>query len=263
MLCCPEMNNTTATKWWGIPCIGFHSQPDPSPESSTIPFLGCWLKTPPKHSKKERQKAFRDQMLHLGPGWKLHPCPSSPHRQPERSCRDKDKTDWLQNALPQKSQCTTKERVWKGHFLEFSEHFFSIQSPYIKLSISQLLGSVLNHHAFCPEMNNTTATKWWGIPCIGFHSQPDPFPESSTIPFLGCWLETPPKHPKKERQKPFRDQMLHLGARLLERIHGCPSARQPSGVPLQWLEATFWLQNELPQNPNAICHLSSTFVYFL
>ena len=46
------MSNTTATKWWGIPCIGFRSQPDPSPESSTIPFLGCWLKTPPKHPQK-------------------------------------------------------------------------------------------------------------------------------------------------------------------------------------------------------------------
>ena len=150
-------------------------------------------------------------MLHLGPGWKLHPCPSSPHRQPERSCRDKDKTDWLQNALPQNVNVQTKKESGRVISSSFLNIFFHSKSLYKIINLANFWAPFWTTMLCCPEMSNRTATKWWGIPCIGFHSQPDPSPESSTIPFLGCWLKTPPKHPTKKRQKPFRDQMLHLG----------------------------------------------------
>ena len=112
------------------------------------------------------------------------------------------------------SQCTNKERVWKGHFLEFSGHFFSIQSPFIKLLISQLLGSVLNHHGFLPWREQYDCYKMMGYPMHRLPLPARPFPREFNNAISWMLTKDSTKTSHKKTTKAFQRPDAPSGARL-------------------------------------------------
>ena len=101
----------------------------------------------------------------------------------------------------------------EGSFPRVFWTFFSIQSPYIKLSISQLLGSVLNHHALLPWNEQHDCYKMMGYPMHRLPLPARPFPREFNNQISWMLTKDSSKTFQKRTTKTFQRPDAPSGAR--------------------------------------------------